>query len=163
MAEDMKIKIEEAKRKDINSIVKLQMGLADYHKKIDFKYYKSGRERKEKLRKRLLQRLSKKRRNSKFLVAKIRNQVVGFFIGGIHKSWPYCREKKIGEIYQAYVDRKFRKKGIGKLLFQELLKWFKKRKIKFIEVEVDSRNEIGISAWKKYGFFEFQKKMRLNL
>jgi len=163
MAEDIKIKIKEAKRKDINSIVKLQMGLADYHKKIDTKYFKSGRERKEQLRKHFLKFLSKRRRNRKFLVAKVKNRIVGFFIGGIHKPWSYCREKKIGGIYQAYVDRKFRRKGIGNLLFQELLKWFQKRKIKFIEVEVDSQNKIGISAWKKYGFFEFQKKMRLDL
>lgn len=159
----MKIKIEEAKRKDINLIIKLQMGLADYHKSIDAKYYKSWRERKEQLRKRLLEILSKRQRNRKFLVAKIKNRVVGFFIGGIHKSLPYCREEKIGEVYQAFVDKKFRKKGVGKLLFEELIKWFKRRKIKFIEVLVDSRNKIGISAWKKYGFFEFQKRMKLDL
>jgi hypothetical protein len=43
MAEDIKIKIEEAKRKDIDSIVKLNASLADFHRKFD-KYYKSGRE-----------------------------------------------------------------------------------------------------------------------
>lgn len=159
----MKVEIEKAKRKDINSIIKLQMGLADYHKKIDPKYYKSGRERKEQLRKLLLEVLSKKQRNRVFLVAKIKNRIIGFFVGGIPKSRSYHREEKIGEVHQAYVDKKFRKKRVGKLLFEELLKYFKKRKIKFIEVLVDSRNKIGVSAWKKYGFFEFQKKMRIDL
>jgi GNAT superfamily N-acetyltransferase len=159
----MKIKIEEAKRKDINSIVKLQMGLADFHKKINSKYFKSGKEREKQLRKRLLRDLPKRKKNRKFFVAKIKNRAIGFFVGGIHKSPPYCQEEKIGEIYQAYVSSKFRKRGIGKLLFKELLNWFKKRKIKFIEVDVDARNKIGVNAWKKYGFFEFQKKMRLDL
>jgi ribosomal protein S18 acetylase RimI-like enzyme len=159
----MKIKIEEAKRKDINSILRLQMDLADYNKKIDPKYYRSGKERKKQLRKSFLKSVSKKRRNRKFLVAKIKNRVIGFFIGGIHKSLPFCREEKIGEVYRAYVDKKFRGKGIGKLLFEELLKWFKRRKIKFVEVEVDSRNKIGIKAYKKYGFFELHKRMRLDL
>jgi ribosomal protein S18 acetylase RimI-like enzyme len=49
------------------------------------------------------------------------------------------------------------------LLVEELLNWFGKRKIKFVEVEVDSRNKIGIRAYKKYGFFEFHKRMRLDL
>lgn len=160
----MEIKIEEAKRKkDINGIVKLQMELADFHKGIDERYYKSGKERKEKLKKRVLKILEKKRKNSKFLIAKIKNRIIGFMVTGIHKPPAYCREEKIGEIYQAYIAKKYRKKGIGKLLFEELLKWFRKRKIKFVEVSVDSRNKIGIAAWKKYDFFEFQKKMRLDL
>jgi len=159
----MEIKIEEAKKKDIRKIIKLQMDLIDYHKKIDTKYYKSGKERKEQLRKHFLEFLSKRRRDRKFLVAKVKNRIVGFFYGGIRKSHFYCREEKIGEIYQAFVDRKFRNRGIGKLLVEELLKWLRKRKIKFVEVEVDSRNEIGIGAYKKYGFFEFHKRMRLDL
>jgi hypothetical protein len=39
----------------------------------------------------------------------------------------------------------------------------KKRKMKFVEVTVDSRNNIGISAWKKYGFREAKKTMKLDL
>jgi len=159
----MKIKIEEAKRKDINSILRLHMGLADYHKEIDPKYYKSGKEREADLKRRLIKILSKKRKNRKILLAKIGKRVVGFFIGGIHKPLEYCRERKIGEIHVAYVEKNFRRKGIGKLIFKELLNWFKRRKIKFVEVRVDSRNQIAISAYKKYGFFEFQKKMRLDL
>ncbi len=45
----MKIKIEEAKRKDINSIVKLNTGLADFHRKLD-QYYKPGKETQKGLR-----------------------------------------------------------------------------------------------------------------
>lgn len=73
------------------------------------------------------------------------------------------RERKIGEIEVAFVEEKFRRKGIGKILFEELVKWFKKRKINLIEVLVDSRNEIGISAYKKYGFKEVAKRMALRL
>lgn len=46
---------------------------------------------------------------------------------------------------------------------KELIKWFKKKKIKFVELSVNSRNKIGIAAWKRYGFFEFEKRMRLDL
>jgi ribosomal protein S18 acetylase RimI-like enzyme len=159
----MEIKIEEAKKKDINSILQLTAGLSDYHKKIDPKYYKSGKERKERDKKRLIEYFSKKRKNRKILVARVKNKVVGFLIGGIEKSHLYCKENKIGVIHRAYIKENFRRKGIGKLLVEELLNWFGKRKIKFFEVEVDSRNKIGIRAYKKYGFFEFHKRMRLDL
>ncbi|MGC8981453.1 MAG: GNAT family N-acetyltransferase [Minisyncoccia bacterium] len=159
----MKIKIEEAKKRDFNQIIKLQMGLADFHKKIDSKYYKSGKERRKHLEKRLNKFFSKKRKNQKFFVAKVKDKIIGFLNIGIHKPHFYCRERKIGELGQMYVDKKFRRKRIGELLFKEVKNWFKKRKIKFIEILVDSRNQIGISAYKKYGFFEFQKRMRLDL
>jgi len=157
----MKIKIEEAKRKDLNSILKLQMELADYHREIDGKYYLSGKERKDWFRKTFSKNFGKK--NQKFLVAKVGKQVVGLMSGRIEKAKPYCREPKIGKISQACVTEKYRRKGIGRMLFKKMLEWFKEKKIKFVEVSVDSRNKIGISAWKKFGFFEFQKKMRLDL
>jgi ribosomal protein S18 acetylase RimI-like enzyme len=104
-----------------------------------------------------------KEKKSKNLVAKVKNKVVEFLIGGIEKFPPYCKENKIGVIYRAYVKENFRRRGIGKLLVEELLKWLRKRKIKFVEVEVESRNKIGIEAYKKYGFFEFHKRIRLDL
>jgi ribosomal protein S18 acetylase RimI-like enzyme len=159
----MEIKIEEAKKEEMDSVFSLMVQLSDYHKKIDPKYYKSGREREESDKKRLIEYFSKKRKNRKILVAKVKNKIVGLLIGGIEKSPPYCKENKIGVIYRAYVKENFRRRGIGKLLVEELLKWFRKRKIKFVEVEVDSRNKIGIEAYKKYGFFEFHKRMRLDL
>jgi len=159
----MKIKIEEVKKGDINSIVKLQMRLADYHKEIDPRYYRSGKESEKQRRERLKGYFSKKRKNTKILVAKVNGKITGFLKGAIHKLHLYCREERMGEISQLYIDEKFRRKRIGKLLFEELLKWFKKRKIKFIEVQVDSKNKIAIVAYKKYGFFEFQKRMKLDL
>ena len=159
----MEVKIEEAKKEKINSILSLMTKLSDYHKKIDPKYYKSGKEREESDKKRLIEHFSKKRKNQKILVAKVKNKIVGFLIGGVEKSPPYCKENKIGVIHRAYIKENFRRKGIGKLLVEELLKWFRKRKIKFVEVEVDSRNKIGIEAYKKYGFFEFHKRMRFDL
>jgi ribosomal protein S18 acetylase RimI-like enzyme len=158
----MEIKIEEAKE-EMGSVLSLMMQLSDYHKKIDPKYYKSGKERKERDKKRLIEYFSKKRKNRKILVAKVKNKVVGFLIGGVEKSPPYCKENKIGVIHRAYIKENFRRRGIGKLLVEELLNWFRKRKIKFVEVEVDSRNKIGIEAHEKYGFFEFHKRMRLDL
>jgi len=66
----IKIKIGEAKRKDINSIVEMGKSLADFHAGID-NYYKSGEEQAESHRKWLLKNFGK--RNFKVLIAKVRN------------------------------------------------------------------------------------------
>ena len=156
----MKIKIEEAKRKDINSILKLNKGLADYSRKID-NYYKHGKENVKWVRKWLRKGFGK--RSLKILIAKDGNKIIGYFTGHIEKPSPYVKPRKIGKIGQVFILEKYRGKGIGERIFRELVKWFKANKIKHIELSVDSRNKIGIAAWKKYGFFEYQKKMRLDL
>ena len=97
------------------------------------------------------------------MVVEIDNKVIGYFIGKIEKAKPFITPKKIGKISDAFVEEKYRKSGIGKMMFNELIQWFKKNKIKHIELSVDSRNEIGIKAWQKFGFKEFMKKMRLDL
>jgi ribosomal protein S18 acetylase RimI-like enzyme len=156
----MEIKIEEAKRKNLNSIVKLNMALADYLRRLDG-YYKSGKERKKEFKKWLFKNFGK--RDFKVLVAKDGDKILAYGAASIEKSKPNVRPKKIGKLINLYVKEKYRKHGIGKEIFDKFLKWFKSRNIKHIELSVDTRNRIAISAYKKYGFFEFQKKMRLDL
>jgi len=151
----MRIKIEEAKRKDINSILKLNVCLTDFHRKID-KYYKSGERFSESFKKFILRNFKKK--SFKILVAKDKNKTIGYFIGRIHKARPITIPKKIGQILDAFILENYQRKGVGKQMFEVLIKWFKANKIKHIELPVDARNKIGIKAWKKYGFFEFLKK-----
>ncbi|MEM5869578.1 MAG: GNAT family N-acetyltransferase [Candidatus Aenigmatarchaeota archaeon] len=157
------IGIKEAKKDDFEALLKLWKKATDYHHKLDKKRFLSGEERENFLKKRLKEFLAKKRRNRKILLAVKKEKPIGLFIASIRKSPNYLRERKIGEIEVAFIEEKFRRKGIGKMLFEELVKWFKKRKINLIEVLVDSRNEIGISAYKKYGFKEVAKRMALTL
>jgi GNAT superfamily N-acetyltransferase len=124
----MQIEIEEAKKNDFDSIVKLYMDLADYHKRIDPQYFKSGKEREGQINKWLKKFFLKKRRNRKILVARVDGKIVGFFSGSIHKAPPYCKEEKIGEILIAFIDEKFRRHGIGKMLFEKMIEWLKKGK-----------------------------------
>ena len=97
------------------------------------------------------------------MVAEIDDKVIGYFIGKIEKAKSFIASKKIGKISDAFMEEKYRKSGIGRMMFDELVQWFKKNKIKHIELSVDSRNEIGVKSWQKFGFKEFMKKMRLDL
>jgi len=156
----MDLKIRKATLNDIEAIVKLNEQLANYHRKID-KYYKPGSEKRKSFKKYILKII--KKRNAKILVAEIDNQIVGCFIGTIEKAKPSVVPKKIGRISGAFVKEKYRKCGIGKRMFNELIRWFMKNKIKHIEISVHSKNKIAIKVWQKFGFKEFTKKMRLDL
>lgn len=154
------MKITEAKKKDINSIVKLGREMADFHRKFDG-YYKPGEEMEDFLRKISSKSLGK--RNIKILIVKNKNKILGYGIAHIEKPKVYVKPKKIGYIAGLYIKMPYRRKGIGKEIFDKFLGWFKSRNIKNIELSVDSRNKIGRGAWKKYGFFEYQKRMRIDL
>ncbi|MEM5766095.1 MAG: GNAT family N-acetyltransferase [Candidatus Aenigmatarchaeota archaeon] len=143
-------------------MVRLWKKLTDYHHKLNSKRYLSGEEGEEKIRQSLEKFFEKNRRNRKFLVAVKKGKLIAMMLGLIRKSPSYLYGKRFGEIDVAFIEEKFRRKGIGRKFFEELLKWFKKRKIKLIEVLVDSKNEIGISAYKNYGFSEVSKRMALE-
>ncbi len=153
--------IRNATKQDIQFIVKSVKQIVDYHRVID-KYYKdrSGydyieiRDHFEKLM---------KDRNTKIIIAEENEKVIGYFMGVIEKAPNYVPPKKIGVIYDAFIEKEYRNQGIGKKIFKELLKWFKSKKVKHIQLTVDARNKIGLKAWRKYGFFDFRLKMRLDL
>ena len=56
------------------------------------------------------------------------------------------------EIISILIDKKFRKKGIGKNLIDKILRIAKKNKIKHIFLEVSVENRIAINFYKKFNF-----------
>jgi ribosomal protein S18 acetylase RimI-like enzyme len=156
----MKIKTRKAKKEDIEAIMGLNKQLADYHRKIDG-YWKPSSKTRKSFKKHLSNIIQKK--TVKILVAENDERLIGYFIGSIEKAQPFVVPKKIGRISDAFVEEKYRELGIGKKMFGELIIWFKRNKIKHVELSVDSRNETAIRTWQNFGFREFMKKMRLDL
>ncbi|HOX10746.1 MAG TPA: GNAT family N-acetyltransferase [Candidatus Moranbacteria bacterium] len=154
------MEIRKANKKDIEKIVELNAQLFNYHAKID-KYYKSDKEGINSFKKHLKEIISK--RNYRIIVAEDKGKTVGFLVGRVDKPRPYAKPKKIGMLSTAFVCKNCRRSGIGKLMFNDFLEWCRKNKVKNIELSVDSRNEIGNGAWKKFGFKDFMKRMRLDL
>ncbi len=152
-----KIQINEAKKKDILSILKLAMEMANFHHKID-KFYKSScKEYKKDYKKWLLKIFNK--RNSKILIAKKGKRIIGYGIASIKKSKEYSIIDKIGKINQIFIEKKFRRKGIGKEILKRFLEWFNSKNIKYVQLNVDARNKGAINFYKKFGFEELQKIM----
>ena len=156
----MKIKIRKAKKEDIDAIAELNKKLFDFHRSFD-KYYKSGSEYKKTFKKYLSSVIRK--RGIKILVAEDDNKIIGYFIGTIERAWPFTIPKKIGKISDGFIEEKYRGLGIGREMFNELIHWFKKNKVKHVLIYVDERNKLGMKVWKRFKFKEFLKLMRLDL
>lgn len=150
----------EAKKENLEDLIKLNRELCDYHKRLD-KYNYSSPETEKFFRKFFLKNYKKK--NFLYLIAEDKGKVVGYSSAQIKKTEPYIKPKKVGEIFSIYVLEKYRRERVGKKLFEELIKWFKRNKIKHIEIFAHVKNKKGVKFWQKAGFSEYLKRMRLDL
>lgn len=89
--------------------------------------------------------------------------IMGFISGFIKALFPWFKTKTVGHISYLVIDQSFRQKGIGKLLEQEAINWFKSRNVPYVEVYVDELNNVGRIAWDKYGFGSFKKFLRKKI
>lgn len=150
--------IRKAKIKDIKEIAELATDLMHYHSNFD-SYFASV--------KNILKIYNKdfkkwlKSNQKLLLVAEEKNNILGFATGEIKKGPAMFKIKRTGTLEYMFVKEGFRKQGIGKIFFEELLKWFKKKKIEYVIISVHSKNNIGKDFWKKNGFEEFISKQRI--
>ena len=82
--------------------------------------------------------------NSKYLVAKINNQIVGF--AGIIPIVDEC------DISNIVVHKNFRNQKIGSFLLQQLIDLAISLNLKIINLEVRESNIFAIKLYKKFGF-----------
>jgi ribosomal protein S18 acetylase RimI-like enzyme len=100
-----------------------------------------------------------KDRKAKILVVSHQKKILGFIVGIIEKK-PYCFSiRNVGYIWDFFVSPDFRKRGIGRKLFESMMSWFKINGLKYTEIDVDYQNKDGICIWKKFGF----KGRRINM
>ena len=154
------IVIRKAHKKDINAIVHLNTLLADYHHDLDH-YWKTGSRVRKSYWKVLMKEL--KKGNIRYYVAEDEGRAIGYFCALIKKAPSTVNAKHIGHIRIGFVQRQYRGKGIGRMAVKIFLDWFKKKKIRYVELNVDARNALGIRVWRRFGFKERMKKMRLEL
>ncbi len=89
--------------------------------------------------------------------------IVGYIRVGVESAPDYSTEKRMGMIYDSFVEEKYRRQGIAGQLFEAALFWLKKKKVNFVELNVDFRNESAIALWRKLGFQEIKLRMRRPL
>ena len=155
----MNIKITKATSGDIVGIIEMIKQICDYHCNFD-RYYKSFAEYNN-LEKEVSGSLKDK--NTIVLLAKLDKKIIGYCVGGVDSAPNYAQKIKIGYIYTVIISDEYRGKGIGGKILNELMKWFKQKNIKNIELEIDARNKLGIDFWKNNNFFTYRLKMRRDL
>ncbi|MEM2911794.1 MAG: GNAT family N-acetyltransferase [Candidatus Bathyarchaeia archaeon] len=99
--------------------------------------------------------------NTIIFVAEIGGKIVGYSLGWVSQPWAY--KGKRGYICDCFVEKSYRKRGIGKALIEAMINWFFKKGVECVEVDVYSANIPSLRLFKKLGFEEVFKRLRLTV
>ncbi|HDR3887140.1 TPA: N-acetyltransferase [Bacillus cereus] len=83
------------------------------------------------------------------LVYELDNKVVGFATFGPFRAWPAY---KYSVEHSIYVDKEYRKNGIGTSLMKELIAIAQEREYMTLIAGIDAENEKSIAMHKNFGF-----------
>ena len=146
------MKIRKATKKDLKSLNELQLALADYEC-----FLCKTLKKPESVKKKYFNNYKKKikSKNCIFFVAEDKGKIIGYVLGEIETpEHPHIFNKR-GYIVDAFILKEYRRMGMGEQLFQELIKWFKSKGVKWIKVGVYANNFNSIKFWGKMGFKEY--------
>ncbi len=99
----------------------------------------------------------------KYFLAEEGGRVVGFAAGKIEKLPAFYIERKIGILFQIFVEEKYRNRGVGTKLINKFISWLKSRQIKAVRLEVFPTNSAVKELYKNLGFKEFKIEMRKKI
>jgi ribosomal protein S18 acetylase RimI-like enzyme len=142
------ITIREARRDDLDQVVTYIVRFYRVNEEFD-PLYALRQEVEEAARKLVESYLSSP--NSIFIVAEADGRIVGIARGELREN-PLLEASPLGVIVELYVHPSYRRRGIARMLVEELARRFKERGAKAIAAEFPYLNEIAVSFYKKLGF-----------
>ena len=154
------IKIKKAVQRDIPAMFELCKEMIDFHKERD-KFFTLRAGADKKWFKFITGHISSKK--STVLVAEHNGRLVGHCLAFISEYPPVLTTKRYGLFQELAVTADYRRSGIGQRLVDEMLKWFRKRRIKRLEVRVSVFNEISTAFWRKMGFKPYLETLCLEI
>ena len=102
-------------------------------------------------------------KNDAIFIADYNDKSVGHIIISIKKNFPIFEMKYYGRINTIFIKKEFRGMGISFKLKDEAIKWFKKKGINRISLNVLPDNQIAINAYEKWGLSLSLLEMRMTI
>ena len=154
------IEVRDGTKGDLRAVTDLWTQLAEHHTKLsdDFALAWDSRLRWSRYLSSKFKEIS-----TKLVVAEEDGRIVGFMLCLLSPNTPIYAERKIGVISDAYVLPERRRKGVTKLMFDHSVKWFRKNKVKSIQLGVAAANPEAAAVWAKMGFEPFIIYQRLDI
>lgn len=149
------VRVREAARADLDDIASLWIEMTDYHAGLD-SYYR----RTENAHKEFADFAGRNIESTEaaVFVAEAGGQVVGFTMGLLSKRPPIAAELEYGFLTDLAVTELYRRRGVGRKLFNALKAWFDSKDIDRIETSVYANNALSNAFWAAMGFKPFLRR-----
>ncbi len=150
------MKIRKATTKDLDSILELSNEMMKFYSNLDdyYEIYSEYEDHKEYYKEQL------KKKDTLYVVTEDDNKNIVGFASCYIISMPKTKAPKIGVLVTNFVRKQFRGNGAGTSMLDFRIDWLKKQKVKFLEMNVDARNESALKLWRKNGFVDYQIKLK---
>lgn len=87
----------------------------------------------------------------------------GYMLSRIQKNIPVFREDHTGYVSDIYLEEKYRGKGLSTEMWLETLRWFREKNIREVGIRVLSYNDTAYEVYRKWGFRDYLKELRMDL
>jgi len=148
------VDIREAVMEDIPAIIEIWKELMDFHKELDAIFSRSatGHERFAEF---LTSNMEKE--DSCVFVAADGEHIVGYCQACISNYPPVLIKEKYVEIFDMAVTKKYQRQGIGRMIIEELRRWYADKDVDRIELKYLTANKSAEGFWTKMGFKPYLK------
>ncbi len=89
------------------------------------------------------------------LVVENNKKIIGYLCGGISKREFYRGKGVYVELENMFIEKEFRRSGIGARLGKKFIKWCQNKKPNRISVKVSAQNKEAKKFYEKMGFREY--------
>ena len=88
-------------------------------------------------------------------VAEEEDRVVGYVLALILENPGIFELKRYGFIGEMSVSRDLRRQGVGHLLWERVRRWFVRKGVTVVQLNVSPKNRSGVAFWNALGFADF--------
>src|SRR3989344_4325907 len=159
------MRIRKATKKDTLNLIKLFRAMVKHHEGIytkEDRFYNKHAGNVRNLWRKFIQK-SITSKDSLVLIAYDEKEPIAYCIGLSRNNIPVYALKKYGFISDLYVGKEYRRIGVGKELLKQQKAFFREKKVKFLSLEVNHNNYPSIEFYKRCGFKEYHKTMRMRI
>jgi len=150
------IRVRRAELGDLEVILDLWQEMMDYHALLDLRFRPTQNARSH-FRTTLKEWMADD--TQRVFVATDDGRIVGYTIGRIVENPPIMELRYLGHVSDICVALEWRRRGIGRMLFAALCRWFHQQGLPVVQLSVAAQNPVSQAFWREMGFQDYMHKL----